>query len=49
MDSDDDNQFAKHGGEALDIGDDFDSEEEDDDIEDDDDEQEQQPPQRQMQ
>ena len=30
MDSDDDG-FAKQGGEALDIGEDFDSEEEDDD------------------
>ena len=29
MDSDDDNQFANHGGEALDINQDFDSEDED--------------------
>ena len=35
MDSDDEN-FAKHGGEALDIGEDFDSEEEVDDEEEDD-------------
>jgi hypothetical protein len=29
MDSDDDQQFAKKGGEALDIGEDFDSDEDD--------------------
>lgn len=34
MDSDDE-QFANRGGEALDIGEDFDSEEEDDDLDDD--------------
>ncbi len=36
MDSDDDNQgFPKQGGEAIDLGEDFDSEEEVDDDEDD--------------
>lgn len=30
MDSDEDEQFAKQGGEALDLGEDFDSEEEGD-------------------
>jgi len=30
MDDSDEDGFAKHGGEALDIGDDFDSEEEQD-------------------
>jgi hypothetical protein len=29
MDSDEDQQFAKKGGEALDIGEDFDSDEDD--------------------
>ena len=48
MDSDDDNQFANNGGEALDIGEDFDSEEEDDDLEDEEEDQQQQPS-RQMQ
>jgi hypothetical protein len=37
MESDDDNQFANNGGEALDIGEDFDSEEEDEDLEEEDD------------
>lgn len=39
MESDEDEQFAKQGGEALDLGEDFDSEEEGDeeDEEDDDD------------
>ena len=35
MESDDDNQFEKHGGEALDLGEDFDSEEEGEEEEDD--------------
>ena len=43
MDSDDDNQFANNGGEALDIGEEFDSEEEDEDLEDDDDDLQPQP------
>lgn len=39
MDSDDDDRgFARQGGEALDLGEDFDSEEEVDDEEEDDDE-----------
>jgi len=40
MDSDEDEQFAKQGGEALDLGEDFDSEEEgDEEEEEEDDEQ----------
>jgi len=42
MDSDEDNQFPKQGGEALDIGEDFDSEgDEDEELEEDEDENQQ--------
>ena len=39
MDSDEDNDFAKHGGEPLDLGEDFDDEDEVDEDEEDEEEQ----------